>query len=113
MGRTQQRRSRLAPDPTTLPARVDLSLLPPPSFVGRRNLPPASGRTVEKEVPQHASLPPFTVRAIPPTALELSARGDLSLLPPPSFVGRRNQPRHKREDSRKGSTTTRVSLHMK
>ena len=28
------------------PSPGDLSLLPPPSFVGRRNLPPASGRTV-------------------------------------------------------------------
>jgi hypothetical protein len=28
------------------PGSRDLSLLPPPSFVGRRNLPPASGRTV-------------------------------------------------------------------
>jgi hypothetical protein len=26
------------------PSPGDLSLLPPPSFVGRRNLPPASGR---------------------------------------------------------------------
>ena len=30
------------------PSPGDLSLLPPPSFVGRRNLPPASGRTAAR-----------------------------------------------------------------
>ena len=41
MGRSHQRALKL-------PARGDLSLLPPPSFVGRRDLPPASGRTTAR-----------------------------------------------------------------
>jgi len=65
----RRRRSReggeFSPTALDLPARGDLSLLPPPSFVGRRNLPPASGRTAA----------PF------------------------GRWGRRDQPRREREDS--------------
>jgi hypothetical protein len=45
VGRAHERSVRHSDDATTLPAREDLSLLPPPSFVARRDLPPASGRS--------------------------------------------------------------------
>jgi hypothetical protein len=40
--------------------------------------------------------------------------GDLFLLPPPSYVGRRTQPRRKREDSQKpDDRNTRLSLRLR
>jgi hypothetical protein len=38
---------------------------------------------------------------VPTNSTQAPSPRDLSLLPPPSFVGRRDQPRRKREDSRK------------
>src|SRR5690606_36433866 len=87
------------------PGLRELSLLPPAAYSAAAGtfLPQAGGQPMmilsvrlRRERRRRRSR---EAERLSPTALNLPAREDVSLLPPPSFVGRRDQPWRKREDS--------------